>query len=263
MRVKGDILCRLFCIDIKACAVDLAAVECVEKSVLVDVVAAGCVDEHNAVLHLCDCFGIDEGFAVDSGGMERDEIGNGEELIHFNVSHVFVLEPGNLIDIVCNDLHSERLSAETERLTDSAVADDTERFTRKLDALICFLFPLAFTHCVACYAYEAGDGEHVSERELRHRVGTGFRRVHNLYTFFFGINVVDIVDTYAAADDELQPACFSCCVDDRLSDFCCRTDDENVEVLYLFCKLFGLIKLLNYLVALSRERGGSILFNTV
>ena len=63
--------------------------------------------------------------------------------------------------------------------------------------------------------------------------------------------MIDIIDTYTAADDELKPACGSCRIDDGLSYLCCGADYKNIEFLYLFRKLFRLIELLNDLVTLS------------
>ena len=87
--------------------------------------------------------------------------------------------------------------------------------------------------------------------------------VHDLDALALCILMVDIVDAYAAADDELEPAGLTCRINDGDANLGCTPYNENVKILDLLCKFCGLIKLLNNFVTLCAKGCDSILFHTV
>ena len=66
---------------------------------------------------------------------------------------------------------------------------------------------------------------------------------------FFGIGNVDIINAYAAADNQLETAGGCGSVDDRLAHFGGGAHHQHVIVFYLLGQLVGFIELLVYLVA--------------
>ena len=81
----------LVSVNVKTGSADLAGFEGGEKRSLVNVGAAGGVDNNNAVLHLGDALSIDEGAAVNSGSVDADEVSLGKKLIHLNVGDTELL----------------------------------------------------------------------------------------------------------------------------------------------------------------------------
>ena len=99
--------------------------------------------------------------------------------------------------------------------------------------------------------------------QLCDRLGGSLRGVLDGDAVGLGILDVDVVDTDAAADDELQFAGFACRINDGNANFGCGTNNENIKVLYLFCKLCRLIELFNDFMTLCAQCGNSILLHTV
>ena len=264
MAVKSLVLAGFFCPNIKTCCINLTAVECIKQSCFVNICAAAGINDNNAVLHLCDICSIDDCAAVNCGSMNADEIGFCKQLVHFNIVDAGLLfDAGNMENIECDNIHAHALSHPAESLSDSAETDDAEGFAVNLNALVCLLFPFAFAHGVTRNADEASAGKHMSHCKLCNSIAGSAGSVHDLDTLFFGIFVVDIVDADAAADDELQFACFACRINDGNANFGCGTNNENIKVLYLFCKLCRLIELFNDFMTLCAQCGNSILFHTV
>ena len=107
-------------IDVQTGGADLAAVERVKKRSLVDVGAAGGVDDDDAVLHLGDALSVDESAAVDSGSVDGDEVGLGEQLVHLNIGDAeLFLDAGDVEDIEGDDVHADGLGHDAEVLADA------------------------------------------------------------------------------------------------------------------------------------------------
>ena len=146
MRIKSYVLRGFFRKNVKARAANLAAVESFEQVGFVTLLPREGIDDDNAILHFGDGLFADHGGLAGQGrGMERDEIGRSEELIHFNVLHILVLQLGYLVNIIRKNLHAERLAAAAKSLTDAAVTDNADGFAGHFDAFIRVLFP-TFLH---------------------------------------------------------------------------------------------------------------------
>ena len=87
--------------------------------------------------------------------------------------------------------------------------------------------------------------------------------VHDLDALGLGIFMVDIIDTNAAADDELEPSGLKSRVDDGSADLGSTPYYENIKILDLLCKLLGSIELFNDFVTLVAECCNSVFFHTV
>ena len=264
MVVKSLVLGGFLGPNIQTGGANLTGLKSGKQRILVDVGTTAGVDDVDAVLHLGDRLLVDEGLAVEGGSMEGDEIGVSENLVHLGILHVLILDAFNMIDVISKNLHAESLCLATETLTDAAVTDNTECLTGKLDALsISFLLPLVLTHGMTGGTYKASAGEHMSERELGNSVGGSARSIANGNALFLGILMVDIVDAYAAADDELELAAFNSGVDSGNVDLGRGTNNENVEILNLLSQLLRGVELLNNLVTLCLKLCNGTLLHTI
>ena len=236
-------------IDVQTGGADLAAVERVKKRSLVDVGAAGGVDDDDAVLHLGDALSVDESAAVDSGSVDGDEVGLGEQLVHLNIGDAkLFLDAGDVEDIERDDVHADGLGHLAELLSDAAEADDTERLAGQLDALaVGLLLPLALAHGVAGDGNVTGAGEHVSHSELSNGLGGGLRGVLHLDAVVLGVLHVDVVEADTGADDALEAAALGL-VDLLGAQLGLGANDGDIKVAQGLTKLVGLVELLNELV---------------
>ena len=127
--------------DVQTGGVDLAGLESGEESGFVDVGTAGGVDDHNAVLHLGNALGIDEGAAVNSGSVDGDEVGLSEQFVHLNVGDTQLLfDAGDVEDVEGDNVHADGLGHDSQALTDAAVTDNAEGLAGELDALAVAFF---------------------------------------------------------------------------------------------------------------------------
>ena len=72
-------------VDVQTSSTDLAALECGKQSGLVNVGAAGGIDDAHAVLHLCDALCVNQCAAVNCRGMDGDEVGLGKQFVHLDI----------------------------------------------------------------------------------------------------------------------------------------------------------------------------------
>ena len=126
MTIQSHIAGGLVGVHVQTGGADLAGLQSGQQRILVHVAAPGGVDDHHAVLHLGNALGVDERAAVHSGGVDGDEVGLGQQLIHLHIGDVQLLgNHGDLIDIEGDDLHADGLGHHAQVLADAAEAHDT------------------------------------------------------------------------------------------------------------------------------------------
>ena len=159
------ILGRLAGVNIESRTGQLAIIQRIAESVLIDEAAAGGIDDIGSGLHQRQvCCGDNRLSIRRSRDMQRDEISAFE---HIFLSGVFIGDIRDLTqDIGIDDIHSPSAGAFGQRLRDAAHTDQAEGFAVELNALVFLLVPLAVTHGNIADADEAGQGKHMSQGQL-------------------------------------------------------------------------------------------------
>ena len=251
-------------VHVQAGGANLAGLQSGQQGGLVHVGAPGGVDDDNAVLHLGDVLSGNEGAAVHSGSVDRNEVGLGQQLIHLHIGDAqLLLDAGDVENIKGDDLHADGLGHDAQVLADAAEAHDAQGLALQLNALaVRLLLPLVLTHGVAGDGEIAGAGEHMTHGQLGHGLGGGAGGV--LHGDAAGLSILDvnIVNAHATADDELELAALGL-VNVVGADLGLGADDHSVEILQGGAQLIGLIELLDHLVAHFTQLRHSGLIHTV
>ena len=187
--------------------------------------------------------------------MDRDEVAGVQQLFLGDVDDARVVDGlWNGAAAVRQHVHAHALRHDAEALADAAVAVDAEALAHQLDALaVGFLLPLAVSHRAARDGDIARAGEHVRQRQLRHRLGGRVRRVAHLNAVHAGVVHVDVVHADAAADDAFELAALRR-VDVLLAHLGLGAHDHHVHVPQRRAQLARLIELLDDLVAALSQR---------
>ena len=264
MTIQSHIAGGLVGVHVQTGGADLAGLQSGQQRILVHVAAPGGVDDHHAVLHLGNALGVDERAAVHSGGVDGDEVGLGQQLIHLHIGDVQLLgNHGDLIDIEGDDLHADGLGHHAQVLADAAEAHDAQGLALQLNALaIGLLLPLALAHGVTGDGQIPGAGEHMAHGQFCHRLGGGAGGILHVDAVCLGIVHVDVVHTHAAADDQLQLAALGR-INVLLADLGLGADHGHVKPAQGLAQLIGLIELLHYLMAMLPQLRHSGLIHTV
>jgi hypothetical protein len=130
--------------------------------------------------------------------------------------------------IVENHIHAEREAFECQRPRDAAESDQTERLARDLRARVLLFQPFALAHGDIRLTDVAREREHMTERKLSDGAARGGRRVAYFDAFFLGVIDVNVVDTDATTDNQLQIA-RRAGIDLGIADFCRAADDDCVN----------------------------------
>ena len=264
MTIQSHIAGGLVGVHVQTGGADLAGLQSGQQRILVHVAAPGGVDDHHAVLHLGNALGVDERAAVHSGGVDGDEVGLGQQLIHLHIGDAqLLLDAGDVEDVERYDLHADGLGHHAQVLADAAEAHDAQGLALQLNALaIGLLLPLALAHGVTGDGQIPGAGEHMAHGQFCHRLGGGAGGILHVDAVCLGIVHVDVVHTHAAADDQLQLAALGR-INVLLADLGLGADHGHVKPAQGLAQLIGLIELLHYLMAMLPQLRHSGLIHTV
>ena len=197
---------RLDLEDVEACAGDMAGLDGVGQSRLIDETAAGAIDDTHAGLGLGQRLaGENAARLVGHRHMQGDEIGLGEQLVQFHLGDAHFLGAlGRKEGVIGQNVHAQPDGARADDGADIAGADDAERLAGDFDTHELRLFPLAGLRRGIGGRKLASDGEHQRDGVFggRDRVAEG--RVHDNDTTARGGGDIDIVDADAGAADDLE-----------------------------------------------------------
>ena len=145
---------------------DVARLQSLRQRLFDDQLAAGAVDNADALLHDGQRGRIDQALGLRSqADVQGEVVGPAEDLIDGNERHV-VLAGDDRRDegIVADQLHAEGAGAACDLKADAAEADDAEGFAAQLAALQGLLLPLAFMHGRVGARNGPGHRDHQAQR---------------------------------------------------------------------------------------------------
>ena len=178
------------------------------SAALVNQIAAGGVDDPDALLGPCQPLGVDQLPRLRRRRhVQRDIVGAREEVVDRHEldaeirRHLFGDER-----IVRDDAHAERRGAARHFLADPAEADEAERLVAHLLAEELLLLPLALLHRRVGGGQVPGQRQHEAHRQLGDADAVGAGRVHDDDAAGAGGGHVDVVDAGAGAGDGTQAA---------------------------------------------------------
>ena len=145
---EGGVFEGLVMEDVEGGAGDLAGADTVGEGLVDDELAAGAVDDADALLHDGDGLLVDEAFGL--GGeadVEREVVGFGEDLFDGDEGDVvFAGDDRGDEGVVADERHAEGAGAAGDFEADAAEADDAEGLAAELGALEGLLVPGAGVH---------------------------------------------------------------------------------------------------------------------
>ena len=255
---------RLLPIHVQAGCPHLAGVERLQQGILVHIAAPGGVDEHHAVLHLCQRFCPDDGLPVGGRCVHRDKIRLLQQFLHGYILHTqLFFQAGHRKQIVSQHFHAQRLTERTHRLSDPAEADDAKGLAVQLYAVGIGLFlPFILPHGMSGSRNEAAAGQQVGQRQFRHRFGGGAGRITDSNAVFLGIFGVNIVNAHAAPKNQLQPGALGL-IDMTRSNLCGRSNHQCIILCNGSAQFLTAIMLLGDLEALLLQLFDGILVHAV
>ena len=157
--------------------------------------------------------------------MKRDEVTLCQYVIQANLFGIARI--GWRDHIVKDHGHAQCRCLPAQQAADVAEADEPQCLAGDLAAFELFLFPLACGHAHRRLGDAAGQGQHVAKGQFGHRVGAGLGGVAHGDALAGGILDVDVVQSDATADDNLQ---VGGCVQHGLRDLGAAADHHAVIV---------------------------------
>ena len=197
---------RLLLEDVQRGAADLSAVERRGKGRIVDQLAAGRVDDADALLRLGKALGVDHVPRLRRHRqMQGEVVGRGKDFVERAELGADLRSQLRRDErVVRDDLHLEGSRAGGDLLSDAAEADDAERLAAELAAGKLLLLPLVRLHRRVGRRQMARQREQLAHRQLRDADAVGARRVHHDDAACAGGVQVDVVHARAGARDHAQ-----------------------------------------------------------
>ena len=203
---EGGVFEGLLVEDVEGGAGDVAGLDGVGEGLLDDELAAGAVDDADALLHDADGGLVDEAFGL--GGeadVEGEVVGGLEDLVDGDEGDVVLAgDDGGDEGVVADEVHAEAGGAAGDLEADAAEADDAEGFAAELGALEGFFLPFAGVHGGVGAGDGAGERDHEAEGEFGYGYGVGAGGVHDDDAAMGGGVGVDVVYAYAGAADDAE-----------------------------------------------------------
>ncbi len=197
---------RLLVEDVERGAGDLAGLEGFGEGGFDDELAAGAVDDADALLHDGDRGGVDH--ALGLGGeadVEGEVVGLLEDVVDGDEGDVVLAgDDGRDEGVVADELHAEAAGATGDFEADAAEADDAECLAAELPGPEGIFLPLGLMHGGVGAGDGAGHGDHEAEGELGDGDGVGAGGVHDDDAAVGGGVGVDVVDAYSGAADDAE-----------------------------------------------------------
>ena len=203
-RVVGDRLGRE---DVERGAGDLAGVQRVLERLVDEQLAAGAVDDADAVLHLRERLGVEPAARLGRlGQVDGDEVGLAVDVgARLGLVDAELAEAlGGHERVEREHAHAEALRAGGDELADAAEAEDPERLLVDLDAAELRALPLAGGEAGVRLRDVARQREHQRDGVLRRGDDVRLRRVGDDDAALGGRLDVDVVDPDAGAADHAQ-----------------------------------------------------------
>ena len=204
--MEGGVFEGLLVEDVERCTGYVAGLDGFGECLFDDELAAGAVDDADALLHDGEGGGVDEAFGL--GGetdVESEVVGGLEDLVDGDEGDLVLAgDDGRDEGIVADELHAEGAGAAGDLEADAAEADDAEGLVAEFLTLEGFFVPLAGVHGGVGAGDGAGHGDHEAEGELGYGYGVGAGGVHDDDAAVGGGVGVDVVYAYAGAADDAE-----------------------------------------------------------
>lgn len=215
---------------------DFSILQCLGERFDIDDCTAGCIDDADAVFHLCNGFFINHtACLICKRCVEGDVVRFTEKCIQIGQFHAELLASFQRdIRIIADGLHVESLQTFSHIGTYAADADDAHGLVQKLDACEALSVPAAFHDGLVCLRNVARHGEHQSNCVLAGCNRIGFRRIDDSDAFLGSFGNIDAVDTDTGSADNLQ---VHSRINDLLGDACLASCNDGIIVSNDFAEL--------------------------
>lgn len=208
VEVVGEVVAvaaRLRGIDVERGAGDVSAAHGVDQGRDVDHGPPRRVDQVRSRLHGLELVRTDHVHGLrELGDVACDEVGILEEMVQRG--YLSCGAHGHQVHyVVVDHIHAHGLSQHRQLGANVAVADDAERLTPDLPALVGDLVPGSTVHLIAAVAELAGEDNNLADDQLGHGAGIAERGVEHAYSVACGVLEVDLVgaDAETPNDDEI------------------------------------------------------------
>ena len=204
--VEGGVFEGLLVEDVEGGAGYLAGLECFGECGFDDELAAGAIDDADALLHDAERGLIDEAFCL--GGeayVEGEVVGLLEDVVDVDESDAVLAGDNRGYEgVVADDVHSEAGGTAGDFEADTAEAYDAEGFASELGALEGFFIPFSGVHGGVGAGDGAGEGDHEADCEFGYGYGVGAGGIHDDDALAGGGVGVDVIYAYSGAADDAE-----------------------------------------------------------